>query len=322
MFAELLNLENCDSLKKFMASQPHRPFGWALPPERQRAVVDYLLHGVQEAIDAGGFAKAYDLGGEMVGLCVTRPDNWASHELGVRTFRVTHLFAAGSPEMQTIVKAMLVRETVRSAPGRVCFVAQLAHTDLSGLNALERTGFIATQSTVVMALDLLDYQSRSTPEVGYEVERARPGELAGFLEATAAEVPDGILGWDYHLPAPTKSRVHRDWLASYATQELLLASDSGRPAGLLAGHVREEAVRYLGFGVGTVDFVAAAPEYRNNGVALRLVSDSLDMFKSRGVRLAVVVARPGDESLLRYCQTCGFATVETTVTLANWSDRN
>lgn len=319
MFADLMNLENCDSVRRLIESSPHKPFNWALGPSQQRPLVDYVIHDVQAALDAGGFARAYSLGGSIVGLCVTRPDDWASRELDIRAFRVAYLVASGKPEMQTMVKALLVRESVRNIPGRACFVVQVPHTDLSGINALERTGFVATQTSVILAKDLLHYGSETGAEATYQVHHARADDVDAIYHETASEIPEGILGWDYQLSDRTKSRVHRDWLAGYASaQGLLLAQDHGRPVGVLAERVNAEAAPYLGFGVGSVDFVATVPEYRNNGVARQLLADSLDYFKDRGVRLAEVTACGTDVPFMRYCQAQGFAAVENMLTLVNW----
>jgi ribosomal protein S18 acetylase RimI-like enzyme len=319
MVAEVLNLENCDSMKQLLNSLPEKPYGWALAAEQHNALVDYLVHGVQEAIDVGGFVKAYSLGGNMVGLCATKPDDWATRELGTRTFRMTHLLAAGKPEMQTMVKAMLVRESIRDITGQACFVAQVPHTDLASINALERTGFVATQTSVIMAKNLLKSASCDGTEGNYEVHPAQPNELDSVLRETASEIPSGILGWDYRLSGSARSRVHRDWLAGYTQDHgLLMAHDHGRAVGFLAGQVNSEATKYLGFGVGSIDFVATVPEYRNNGVAARLVADSLESFKTQGVRVAELTAYSANAQFVRSCQTHGFTTVESTVTLVGW----
>ena len=98
----------------------------------------------------------------------------------------------------------------------------------------------------------------------------------------------------------------------------VLAHDSGRPVGLLAEHVCQDTEPSLGFSVGSVDLVATAPEYRNNGVVPQLVSDTLDQFKRSGIRVAEVFAYSADVPTVRCCQEQGFLTVESSLILTHW----
>jgi len=319
VFAELLNIDECRPLQDLIRSYPHKPYNWALAKEQEGSLVDYVSHTISRTIDSGGIAKAYTMGSEILGLCVMRPDDWATRELHQRTFLLTHLIASGRPETQSLIKSMLLRDTIREIPGRACFVAQVPYTDFAGINALERMGFTATQTSVRMAKDLGQSEAAGAHPDDYEVEHIRPEGIDQILARTSGAIPEGILGWDAKLSHSAAERVHRDWLVNYAADHnLLLCQASGRPVGLLAEHVRDDVSGYLGFGVGSIDLVATIPEYRHNGVASRLIADSLAEFRSSGVRLAEVVAYSSDSGVVSTCQSRGFVTVQSTLTLVSW----
>ncbi len=319
MFAELLNLENNRTMRQLLQSYPHKPFNWALVPGQENSQVDYITDSIRKAVESGGIAKTYNLGGTMVGLCVVRPDQWASRELSTRTYQIDHLIATGSPETRTLIKAMLLRETMRNIIGKVCFVTQVPYTDLASINALERMGFTATQTSLVMARDLSHHQSSARPEEIYEVQQASADDVDSILQETAGQIPTGIFGWDSRLPRSTMTKVYRDWLRNYASEQgLLLAQDRGRTVGLLAERIHSDATQFLGFSVGSIALIATIPEYRNNGVASQLMADSLHQFRNQGVRLAEVVAYAADTPTVQCCQSQGFVTVESTLTMVNW----
>jgi len=319
MFAELLNTDQCRPLQELLRAYPHKPYNWALAGEQEGSLVDYVSHTISRTIESGGIAKAYTMGSEILGVCVMRPDEWAARELEERTFLLTHLIASGKPETQSLIKSMLLRDTLREIPGKACLVAQVPYTDFAGINALERMGFCATQTSVTLAKDLSRSDSTCPHQGDYEVERVRPDAIDQIMARTGSAIPEGILGWDAKLSQSAASRVHRDWLASYATEHnLLLCQASGRPVGLLAGHVRDDVSGFLGFGVGSIDLVATVPEYRHNGVASRLIADSLEQFRSDGVRLAELVTYSSDSGVVGTCQSHGFVTVQSTLTLVNW----
>ncbi len=331
MFSELLTASTSEPMRRLLASSPCKPYSWALATEqqngsgvdtavrRQNSLVDYLSDGIRQVVENGGIAKTYVMGGQMIGLCTTWQDDLASHQLGTRTFRIGHLLANGNSEARTLIKTLLVRETMREIGGRTGFVTQIPYTDVTSINVLEQAGFTATQTSILLAKDLLHENPGSGPNRTYEVGTATLDEVDELLHRTATEIPEGIVGWDIRLPSLTRAKVHRDWLRSYAEeQNLLVAHHHGEPVGLLARHIRTDTSPYLGFSIGSIDLVATMPEYRNNGVVTQLVSESLQRFRNEGVRFAEVIAYSKDAPVVRYCQSQGFAAVESSLVMVNW----
>ncbi|HDR00051.1 MAG TPA: hypothetical protein ENN51_07205 [candidate division WOR-3 bacterium] len=269
----------------------------------------------------------------MTGLCVTAVDDRASHELNRRVFRIRHLLALGRPAEQALVKGLLVRDSMRQAGRRACFVARIPGTDLAGINALERLDYTLSNTSLTLVRDLSEYvlsagQESATTGTGqpYEVRTAEPVEVEAALNETADQIPDGLLGWDLRLSPRAAARVHGAWLRDYANNgNLLIARDGRRPVGLLAvsvagretARMRTDTTRTLGFSVGSVDLVATAHEYRGNGVVPRLLGDVLDEFKRNGIRYAQVSAPTSETPLIAHCQRQGFTVVGSTLTLTH-----
>lgn len=357
MLAEILTFEPDGCLAGLLSSYPHKPFCWALGEQEQGPAVGFLTDNVRCAVERGGIAMSYRLSGRVVGLCVVSPDEWAAEELQSKCFSISHLIAEGSPEAQCLVKSLLVRESMRELGSQACYVARVPASDLSSVNTLQRMGFVATQSQVVLAKVLSSEPGAKSSglERTYEVQRVNPGEVDQVLEGLypnristvenrigdwsrsaspcgehplrgehprhgehpQVSIPAGMMGWDAKLSRSTLSKVHADWLRTYASgQSLFVAHDRGRPVGLLAEHVWTDTSQLLGTSVGSIDLVTTAPEYRNNGVVPELLASSLGVFASQGVGLARAVAYADDMPVIRSCQSAGFVTVENQLILA------
>ena len=318
MFSELLTIRNNESIRKLLGSYPHKPFNWAITPLQQDSLIDYFSGVVARVIENGGVAKTYVMGGELVGLCTSLPDKWASRELGVRTYHINHLLASGSVEAQTLIKGLLVRETTREIGNQTNVVARIPYTDVTSIKALENMGFEATQTSLVLAKDLEHAGPLGTELGDYEVRHGSMDDVELVIARAVREIPEGILGWDVNITDDVRQRVYLGWLRSYrATDNLLLAYDGSGPIGLIAKHIRGDTSGYLGFTFGSIDLVVTAPEYRGNGVVPRLMNESLLSFRNAGVRLAEVVAYSSDAPVVRFCQDNGFAAVESTLILTN-----
>lgn len=319
MFAELLTADRSGPMKEILDAYPFKPYGWALNADPVGGVMEYLRSQLAQTIDRGGMVKTYLLGGKVVGMCAATPDDWASREMNQRTYRLSHIMALGRPDAQLLIKTMVLQETMRTIPGRHIVVADIPFTDLTSINALERVGFTATQTSLRLARDLADADCTVTGSCDYEIESVEPDDVDLALSGEPVEFPDGFLGWDSRLPHGSATRVHNDWLQTYAhAGSLLLARDHGRPVGMLAEHVLTDTTPYLGFAVGSIDLVATAPAYRNNGVGGRLVTRSLEHFKSQGARLAELTIHSADTPVARNYQAQGFMTVGSSLTLASW----
>jgi ribosomal protein S18 acetylase RimI-like enzyme len=320
MFAELLTLDRSDPVGELLDSYPFKPYGWAGAGQTAGSLMDYMRNQIAQTVEKGGIVKTYCLGGRPIGLCAVTADDWASRELKTLTYRISHIMALGKPGAQMIVKSLLLQEALRGIPGHACTVAQIPYSDLTSINALERLGFAATQTSLLMARELADADTDVGAAGGeYDIASVDADDIDRMLDRTPVEIPNGFLGWDSGLTRSSATRVHRDWLRSYAhDHSLFLASDHGRPVGLLAEHVRTDTSPFLGFSVGSIDMVATIAEYRHNGVAGRLVTDSLRQFRSAGAGLAELTIHSADTPIAHSFQTQGFVTVGSSLTLTNW----
>jgi ribosomal protein S18 acetylase RimI-like enzyme len=320
MFAELLTLDRSDPVSELLDSYPFKPYGWTRAGQTTGNLMDYLRSQIAKTVEKGGIVKTYCLGGRPIGMCAVSADRWASHELRTQAYRISHIMALGKPEAQMIVKTLLLQEALRSIPGNTCTVAQIPYSDLTSINALERLGFAATQTSLLMARQLADADADIGAAGGdYDIASVNANDIDRMLDRTPVEIPNGFLGWDSGMSRSTATRVHRDWLRSYAHEHsLFLASDHGRPVGLLAEHVRTDTSPFLGFSVGSIDMVATIAEYRHNGVAGRLVTDSLRQFRSAGAGLAELTIHSADTPVAHSYQAQGFVTVGSSLTLTNW----
>lgn len=327
MFAELLTVERSEALQELLASYPFKTYaagawlsnnndnGKRGEETRKDALLDYLVTSIGRAVESGGIARTYCADHRIAGLCVTELDKWASRELGRRAIRVTHLMALGSHEVQRIIKQLMLRETLRSTPRGAILVARVPYTDLTSINALESCGFTATQTSIVLARELEECLPDSTPAGQYEVNIADPEDIDRFADAEFG-IPGGFLGWDAGLPHKMATRIHQDWLRTYAREHrLLVAKDNGEPVGLLAECVRTDTKPILGFCVGSIDLLKTAIRYRENGVAAHLLHQSLTAFRRQGARFAELTVDSADAPVVHSCQTQGFLTVGSSITL-------
>lgn len=336
MFAELLTVERNELMRDLFETYPFKPYIWALGRERENAAENYILSQINETVKAGGIARAYYLGSKVQGLCVIRPDTIATHELHLQAFRITHLLAMGKPDVQLLIKSLLLRETIRSLPKNVCIIARCPYSDLTSVNALESYGFFTTHTALILAKDLSNNDWLTTPAEDYEVTPLKPEHLDSFDELTF-DIPEGVLGWDINLPPKILSKIHRDWLRTYAstaktqtvcsstveieysfpahTQTLLAAYDGGRVVGIVAERTKSTARNLFGFNVGVIDILATAPEYRGNGVSSKLIKESLNQFAQNRVQVAELLLHSGDGFQSQFYQQMGFFTVGTTLTL-------
>lgn len=319
MFAELLTADRSGPLQELLASYPHKPYGWTAEKRTSTDVAEYMRSRIARIIDRGGIAKTYCLGGHIAGMCTVSPDEWATRELQTRTFHISHLMALGNAETQWIIKSMLLKELMQGLPRRSVLVAEMPYGDLTSINALERLGFTATQTSLHLARELDDARTDSTEPCPYDIETADLDTIDTALAGVPVEIPEGFLGWDSRLPHGSALRVRNDWLRGYArNHNLLMARDHGRPVGFLAEHLHRDTTRYIGYPVGSIDLVATLPEYRSNGVSGRLVHQSLDGFRSRGARFAELTIHSSDTPAAHAYQSQGFVTIGSTLTLAHW----
>ena len=333
MFAELLTVERSEVFRDLLASYPFKPYaegalfsgktrketknGKEPAKTWEESLLSLLVASIGRAVESGGIARVYCADKKVVGLCVTELDDWASRVLGRRAARVSHLMALGRPEVQTIIKQLILSQTLRETPRGTVLVARVPYVDLSSINALERCGFTATQTSIVMARELEESLPDSTPLGHYEIAAAGPDDVDEFDDAEF-DINGGFLGWDAGLPCTVAARVHRDWLRVYARERrLLMARDHGEPVGLLAECLKTETEPPLGFRVGSIDLVKTANSYRENGVATDLISRGLAAFRGEGARLAELTVDSMDVPLIRSCQSLGFMTVGSSLTLVN-----
>ncbi|MGQ9678811.1 MAG: GNAT family N-acetyltransferase [bacterium] len=341
MFAELLTVERNELMRDLFETYPYKPYLWVLGKERENVVDKYIFSQINEVVKSGGIARAYCFDGKVQGLCVIRPDNLAMCELHRRAYRITHLLAIGKPDVQFLIKSLLVRETLRGLPKDVCIVARCPYSDLTSINALERYGFFTTHTALILAKDLSNTDWLTTPAEDYEVTPLTLENFDGLDEETL-DIPEGVLGWDVNLPKRTLSQIHRDWLRTYAftarnkttrsskveieyspsshLQTLLAAYDQGRVVGIVADRTKLTTRNSLGFNVGTIDILTTAPEYRGNGVSTKLIKESLNQFAQNRVRVAELVLHSNDNILSQYYQEMGFFTVNTTLTLVYYGE--
>ncbi len=335
MFAELLTVERSEIMRELFEAYEFKPYYWALGNDREKhnAAIDILVRDIARILTQGGFAHGYYIGKRVVGLCVVKSDPLASNILRAPAYRIAHIIALGKPETQLIIKQLLIQETLRTIPDSVCLVARCPYADITTINALERCGFITTNTALVFARELNESDWMLTPEENYEIHTAQPDEIDNF-DTTVLDIPEGTLGWDLNLPPRFLSKVHKDWLRIYAGRQtvastetvpqiapdanhaLLVAQEHGRPVGLLAERIRPDTTNLLGFSVGSIDLITTAPEYRTNGVSTALIQKSLNSFSRAGARIAQLVVHSNDGAGVQTYQKMGFSTVGSWVTMA------
>ncbi|MEO0077477.1 MAG: hypothetical protein ABIK86_00555 [candidate division WOR-3 bacterium] len=331
MFAELLTVERSGAIDELLASCPSKPHSETVRlgnsatttsgnAKRQTEtwsdqLLELLISDISRAVESGGIARVYCANKRVAGLCVTELDESVPQELGQKVTRISHLMALGRPEVQIIIKQLLLRETLRSTSG--VLVTCVPYFDLTSINALESCGFTTSRTSVVLARELEECIPDVTPASHYDVDAAAPSDVDGF-DDTAFDIPSGFLGWDAELPRALTNRVHRDWLRTYARQRrLLVARDQDRPVGLLAEDVKYDTEAALGFRIGSIDLVKTVARYRENGVAAALIGRSLAAFRSEGVRLAELTVDSTDTPVINSCLAQGFVAVSSSITLVN-----
>ncbi len=336
MFAELLTIERSKIMRDLLESYEFKPYYWILRDDKAKhdTAIEILVQDIARILNHGGFAHGYYMGKRVVGLCVVKSDPLASEVLRAPAYRIAHIIALGKSETQLIIKQLLIQETLRTIPNSICLVARCPYADLTTINALEKCGFITSNTNLLFARELNDGDWMVTPEENYEIHIALPDEVDEF-DTTILDIPEGTLGWDLKLPPRFLSKVHKDWLRIYASRNgfpdgktalqptsdsdhaLLVAQEHGRPVAVLAERIRPETTKFLGFSVGSIDLITTAPEYRTNGVSTALIQKSLTSFSQAGVKIAQLIVNASEGIKVQQYQQMGFFAVGTWVTMVH-----
>lgn len=323
MIAELLTFEPSSPVQDLLL----KIGGGLCPHSRQRqdqeAMASCALKRIADIVASGGTAKVYSIHNRIRGMVVVGPDEWAFRELGRPGYRIEYLAAFGQAEEQFFVKQLLLREVHQTLPRGTPLVAQVPYADLTSINALERCGFVATQTALILAAEIADTQTPAAPvDTDYGVQPAQPEDI-DRLDDGILQVPDGVFGWDAYLPPGIRARVHRDWLQSYARDHsLLLAFHHDRPVGLLAEHICDEYSPVLGYAVGRIDLITTAAEYRNNGVARILMNYAFRQFYDRGARTVELLVHTTGAPSVDQLEARGFTTLGSSLVMTNWRETN
>lgn len=319
MIAELLTFEHAGPVKDLLRGTDSG--GYPLTKQRQdpKTLMSCVLRRFSDTVANGGTIKVYTVRSCVSGMVVVAQDEWALRELGRPGYRIEYLAAVGRTDQQLCVKTSLLQDVQKTLPRGAPLVAQTPHTDLTGIRALERCGFVTTQTKLLLAADIADAEMSPAPaDLGYGVQSAELEDL-DRLDDEILHVPDGLFGWDAYLPYSLRTRVHRDWLQSYARDHsLLLAFHHGRPVGLLAEHLCEEHSLNPEYAVGRIDLISTAAEYRNNGVTRTLMNHAFALFRDRGARRVELLVPFADAPAMSQLDGSGFSTLGGLFVMTNW----
>jgi mycothiol synthase len=160
--------------------------------------------------------------------------------------------------------------------------ARLRHVinagDAAAADLLLASGLHLVRHFWHMQIDLPPQADPGTVPDGIEIGGIEPATDLPLLQAVIDEAFADH--WEYH-PEP-----HDQWVAgqtgrpAYDPALWLLATDGGRPAGALIGHVSEDR--------GWVDYIAVLAASRGRGAGAALLRRSFAMFAGRGIRRVVL----------------------------------
>jgi mycothiol synthase len=160
--------------------------------------------------------------------------------------------------------------------GRLRHVVNAGDPAAAGL--LRAAGLHLVRHFWHMQIDLAGPADPGTAPVGIEIGGIDP---ASDLPVMKTVIDEAFADhWEYH-PEP-----YDQWVAdqtgrpSYDPALWLLATDAGKPAGALIGHVSEDR--------GWVDYIAVLAASRGRGVGAALLRRSFAMFAGRGIRRVVL----------------------------------
>ncbi len=138
------------------------------------------------------------------------------------------------------------------------------------------------------------------------VRTHRPSDISLLRSMARVSYYDSRFYYDSHFPTSRCGDLYETWIekscSGYA-DEVLVAEWSGRPAGYITCHIRDQHQL-----TGQIGLAAVSPDAKGNGIGQQLVRESLRWFGEHNIQQVTVVTQGRNSQAQRIYQRCGFLT--------------
>ena len=303
-----------------LADWPFKPFsGHALwPPSR---LIALCLARAESALqNPQSTAWTTQSAGRVDCLVSLHPLPWDTDQIGLSAARLDYLVAVGEYDRQLHAKLALLDAVLQHCSERRIqyLIIRVDASDLSGLHALEQSGFITMDGLLTFALEPGQVPTAKEPE-SIRTRLATPADG----EAAATLARQSFIYDRFHTdPAISQARadeLHAIWVRNaclgQAADAVVLAEDEQGLLGFVTCKLQRDTELHLGKLVGTIVLVATAPRARRVGVAWAATLAALDWFRRQGASIVDVGTQFRNIPASRLYERCGFRLVGSSITL-------
>lgn len=265
-------------------------------------------------------------GGTVSGLISLTGLPWDSKHIGMRAARLDYLVGSGPYAAQySIKRGLLGAGLMHAARSELRHVTiRLDSSDLSGLHAVERAGFITVDNMLTFCLDLsrASIQDRAIPlqcSEGVRFRLATEGDSEGAADLARTAYTYDRFHSDPFISARQADELYAEWLrnscAGTAADAVLLAEDEKGVLGFVTCKLQRDTQRHLGRLVGTIELIATAGRARRNGIGRSAMYAALSWFRDQQADFVEVGTQLRNIPALRLYESCGFRLAGSCVSL-------
>lgn len=251
---------------------------------------------------------------------------WDSKHIGMPAARLDYLVGSGPYAAQNTIKRGLLGAGLMHAARRDLrhITIRLDSSDLSGLHAVERAGFITVDNILTFCMDLRRASTQDRAITRQASERVRLRLATKADSEGAAELARTAYTYDrFHadpfISARQADELHADWLrnscAGTAADAVLLAEDEKGLLGFVTCKLQRDTLRHLGRLVGTIELIATADRARGNGIGRFATYAALSWFRDQQADFVEVGTQLRNIPALRLYESCGFRLAGSRVSL-------
>lgn len=306
----------------------------ALAPDEPNRTALAVARAARTLAGAQTTAWLAQEGDAVHGLAAYSTLAWDTEQLSLAAARLDYLAARGDYAEQYEIKQALLQTVLidAAAKGVQHLSARVDASDLAGLHALERAGFVTLDGLLTFALELergddplpesgtgVDLEALSRNAGGVQLRLATPGDADAAAElARHAFIYDRFHS-DPAIAPERADHLHAVWLynacARQAADAVVLAEDDGGLEGLVTCQLQRDTPGYLRKLIGTIVLVATAERARGQGIARLATQGALAWFRQQGCATVQVGTQLRNIPASRLYEGLGFRLVSSGVSL-------
>jgi ribosomal protein S18 acetylase RimI-like enzyme len=251
--------------------------------------------------------------------------DWDSRHFGFDVWAIKHLGLWGPKETDLAAGRTLVEAAVSQAQaaGAVTIHTRIPLDNISGIHALEATGFRVMEVQSLWLFDLTR-QAVPQPQSGHVVRALRPDdadEAIALARGAYTDTPDRFHA-DQHLPLTAADALYADWIRNCTTGEeadyMMVVEAGGHVVGFGTLRYWDDHGGACNVRIGQLLLGAVDPAYREQNINVDVMAGMLRWLKDAGSDLAFVGTQANNISSLISMTKLGWRPVHSALGLHAW----